>query len=88
MAHTPINNKGEEKAEAAFHAGSLLRSIMQETGHDVPWLAERTGRDIAWLEHLLEQPNMDAELFVRMGMPMEPLFMQRVEEVMFGRQPV
>ena len=29
------------------------------------------------------QPNMDAELFVRMGMPMEPLFMRRVDEMVF-----
>ena len=37
-------------------------------------------------ESLLEQPNMDAELFVRLGMPLEPLFLQRVHEVIFGVQ--
>ena len=30
------------------------------------------------------QPNMDAELFVRIGKPMDPLFMQRVDEMVFG----
>lgn len=30
---------------------------------------------------------MDAELFVRLGKPMEPLFLQRVHESIFGKQP-
>lgn len=71
-----------------FHAGHFLRSILQEGGHDVPWLAARTGREIAVLDTLLEQPNMDAELFVRLGLPLEPLFMQRVDEMIFGKQLV
>ena len=71
-----------------FHAGRFLRNILQEGGHDVRWLAERTGRDIAFLDTLLDQANMDAELFVRIGLPMEPLFMQRVDEMIFGENPV
>ena len=71
-----------------FHAGHFLRELLQEQGHDVAWLAARTGKEVAWLEHLLEQPNMDAELFVRMGLPLQPLFMQRVDEVIFGENPV
>jgi hypothetical protein len=30
------------------------------------------------------QSNMDAELFVRLGKPMEPLFLQRMHEMIFG----
>jgi hypothetical protein len=76
-------HKGLHSSEE-FHAGHFLRELLQEQGHDVPWLATCTGRDVVWLEHLLEQPDMDAELFVRMGRPMEPLFMQRVDEMIFG----
>lgn len=67
-----------------FHAGHFLRDVMLEEGRSVAWLAERTGRDASSVAALLERPNMDAELFVRMGMPMEPLFMQRVDEVIFS----
>lgn len=86
---TPINkrvHRGAVKCDDDFHAGHFLRDILQETGHDVPWLAQRTGREMAFLESLLEQSNMDAELFVRIGMPMQPLFMQRVDEMIFGKQ--
>lgn len=87
---TPINNKGcrrEFDAIDDFHAGHFLRDLLQEEGHDVSWLALHTGRDAAMLESLLEQPNMDAELFVRIGLPLQPLFMQRVDEALFGKQP-
>ena len=67
-----------------FHAGRFLRQLLQEQGHDVPWLAARTDSDTEALEILLEQPNMEAEIFVRLGMPMDPLFMQRVDVVIFG----
>ena len=70
-----------------FLNGDFLRQLLQEEGHDLPWLALRTGRDVAILESLLAQPNMDAELFVRIGLPLQPLFMQRVDEVIFGEQP-
>ena len=89
---TPINNKGHHGAvwrkKDDFHAGHFLRNILQEGGHDVRWLAERTGRDIAVLDTLLDQANMDAELFVRIGLPLQPLFMQRVDEVIFGKDIV
>jgi len=68
-----------------FHAGHFLRELLLEEGHDVSWLADRTDSDMEALESLLEQPNMDAELFVRIGKPMEPLFMQRVDEMVFGK---
>lgn len=71
-----------------FLNGDFLRQLLQEEGHDVSWLALHTGRDVAILESLLEQPNMDAELFVRIGLPLQPLFMQRVEEVIFGKDVV
>lgn len=67
-----------------FHAGHFLREILQEEGHDLAWLAASTRVPIEILDCILTQPNMDAELFVRLGKPMEPLFMQRVHEVIFG----
>ena len=88
MPHTPIINGKGNTAVPSFHAGRFLRDVLQECGHDEAWLAAHTHKDLPFVEHLLEQPNMDAELFVRMGMPMEPLFMQRVDEMVFGRQPV
>jgi hypothetical protein len=76
----------EIKSFEDFHAGHSLHEIMQEEGHDMAWLAQHTGRDIMFLQALLEQPDMDAELFVRIGKPLEPLFLQRMHEVIFGEQ--
>ena len=70
-----------------FHAGHFLCNILQEEGHDMAWLAAKTGVPVEILNCILTQPNMDAELFVRLGMPMQPLFMQRVHESIFGKQP-
>ena len=67
-----------------FHAGHFLQALLQEEGHDVAWLPANTGRDEAFLEDIMEQPNMDAELFVRIGLSLQPLFMQRVDEMIFG----
>ena len=69
-----------------FHAGNFLRGILQEEGHDLAWLAASTKVPAEILDCILAQPNMDAELFVRMGMPMEPLFMRRVHEMIFGKR--
>ena len=68
-----------------FHAGNFLRNILQEEGHDMAWLADKTRVPIEILDCILTQPNMDAELFVRLGRPMEPLFLQRVDEMIFGK---
>ena len=70
-----------------FHAGNFLRGIMQEEGHDLAWLAASLHMPTEILSCILTQPNMDAELFVRIGLPLQPLFMQRVDEVIFGEQP-
>ena len=67
-----------------FHAGHFLREILQEEGHDVSWLADRLHMPAEILDCILTQPNMDAELFVRMGMPMEPLFFTRLDELIFA----
>ena len=69
-----------------FHAGHFLRQLLQEQGHDVPWLAARTDSDTDALDLLLEQADMDAKLFVSLGLPLQPLFMQRVDEVIFGNK--
>ena len=79
-----MNNDNDFNRFSKFHAGHFLRDLLQEEGHDMAWLARHTGRDIVFLEDLLELPNMDAELFVRIGLPLQPLFMQRVDEVIFG----
>lgn len=71
-----------------FHAGHFLRDLLHEQGHDVVWLAEHTGCSMPFVATLLEQPNMEADLFVRMGMSMEPLFFQRVDEMVFGGKRV
>ncbi len=86
---TPINNKGCRSVIdpiVDFHAGHFLCDVLQEEGHDVAWLTQHAGRDVVFLEDLLELPNMDAELFVRLGKPLEPLFMQRVHESIFGKK--
>ena len=70
-----------------FHAGHFLREILQEEGHDMAWLASCTGVPVDILDCILSQSNMDAELFVRLGMPLQPLFMQRVHESIFGKRP-
>ena len=76
------------KYNTSFHAGHFLRGLLEEQGHDAAWLASRTGHDPKWVANLLEQPNMDAMLFVRMGRPLEPLFMRRVNEMVFGNEMV
>lgn len=71
---------------SAFHAGRFLCDVLQEEGHDKAWLADRLNIPLEIFKCILEQPNMDAELFVRIGHPMNPLFMQRVDEMVFGTQ--
>ena len=91
---TPININTRVHCEAVrrneddFHAGWFLRETLDGIGHDGLWLAARLGLAQAELEALLAQPNMDAELFVRIGLPMEPLFLKRVKEMIFGGSPV
>lgn len=68
---------------SAFHAGRFLQESLQESGHDVAWLAAKTGRTVPEIEALLALPNMDAELFVRMGYPMGPFFFDRVHKEIF-----
>ena len=71
-----------------FHAGHFLRDLLHEQGHDTVWLAAQTGMDQKALETLLNQSNMDTRLFVEVGERMQPLFFQRVEEMIFGQQPM
>ena len=75
-----IDNKFDD-----FHAGHFLRDMLQEEGHDMAWLADKTRVPIEILNCILAQPNMDAELFVRLGKPMEPLFLERMHEMVFGK---
>ena len=78
--------KMNDAVDTGFHAGHFLRQLLQEQGHDVPWLAARTDSDTDALDLLLEQADMDAKLFVSLGLPLQPLFMQRVDEVIFGKR--
>ncbi len=72
----------------AFHAGRFLQGCLQESGFDEAWLADKTGKSEAELHELFAMPNMDAELFVRMGMPIGAAFWDRVHEAIFGPQTV
>lgn len=71
-----------------FHAGHFLRDLLHEQGHDVVWLSIQTGMGQKAMETLLNQSNMDTRLFVEVGERMQPLFFQRVEEMIFGQQPI
>ena len=79
--------KKSTKGASDFHAGRFLSDVMHEAGHDTKWLASQARMDEDVLIDLLNQPNMEAELFVRMGIPLEPLFFQRVDEMVFGTHP-
>ena len=68
-----------------FHAGRFLRETLDDSGHTLAWLAARTGMTHAELAALFAMPNMDAELFVRIGLPMGQIFKQRVHEMIFGK---
>ena len=81
-----MNSNTDFNRFSKFHAGHFLRQLLQEEGHDVSWLANRLSVPYEFLNCILEQPNMDAELFVRLGNPLEPLFLQRMHEVIFGEQ--
>lgn len=80
--------KMNDAVDTDFHAGQFLRELLQEQGHDVPWLAARTDSDTDALDLLLEQADMDAKLFVSLGLPLQPLFLQRVDEMIFGKDIV
>ena len=69
-----------------FHAGRFLQACLQASGHDREWLATQTGREAAEITSLLALPNMDAELFVRLGRPMGTAFFSRVHEEIFGAE--
>ena len=68
---------------SAFHAGRFLQESLQESGHGVAWLAAKTGRTVPEIDALFAMPNMDAELFVRIGYPMGSFFFDRVHEAIF-----
>ena len=82
-----VNRDSDFNRFAKFDAGHFLRQLLQEEGYDVAWLADRLHMPSEILDCILTQSNMDAELFVRIGLPLQPLFMQRVDEVIFGEQP-
>ena len=77
--------KMNDAVDTDFHAGQFLREVMRASGHDEVWLSIQTGMDQKALEALLNQSNMDARLFVEVGEQMQPLFFQRVEEMIFGK---
>lgn len=79
-----MNGANDFNRFAKFDAGLFLRQLLQEEGHDLAWLVASTKVPAEILDCILAQSNMDAELFVRLGKPMEPLFMQRMHEMIFG----
>ena len=66
-----------------FHAGRFLQGCLQESGFDEAWLAQHTDSDVEAIEVLLTRRNMDAELFVRLGMPIGAVFWNRLHELLF-----
>jgi len=75
--------KGTNNLSNTFHAGHLLQQCLQASGHSMEWLARTTDSDIEAVETLFEMVNMDAGLFVRMGMPMGNDFYDRVHKEIF-----
>ena len=73
------------RTDDTFHAGRFLQQCLQDSGFDVGWLARNTNSDIEAVEMLLAQPEMDAELFVRMGMPLGAAFFDPLHEMIFGQ---
>ncbi|MBO6023927.1 MAG: hypothetical protein J6P83_03640 [Bacteroidales bacterium] len=71
-------NKGD-----ILNAGKFLQDELAKSGHDVAWLAEQTGKEQAFLEELFKQSNMDAELFVRMGLPLGDPFFASLHALIF-----
>lgn len=69
-----------------FHAGHFLQECLQRSGFSIEWLAEKTESDVAAIEVLFTQPHLDAELLVRMGIPMGEAFFSRVHEEIFGAE--
>ena len=66
-----------------FHAGRFLEECLRCSGFSVEWLAEKTNSDVTALEMLFAQPNMDAELFIDIGIPMGAVFFDRMHEEIF-----
>ena len=66
-----------------LNAGKFLQDELAKSGHDVAWLAEQTGKDQAFLEDLFKQSNMDAEMFVRMGLPLGDPFFASLHALIF-----
>lgn len=75
------SNRNEE-----FHAGRFLQESLQRSGFGIEWLAEKTDSDVEALEMLFTQPNMDSELFVKIGRPLGKAFFGFLEVTIFGRQ--
>ena len=85
MYPTPINKIQAASDDDNFHAGHFLHELLIDSGHDIKWLSSRMNMNANTLSELLEMPNMDAELFVRVGLNMKPLFDERIHEMVFGK---
>lgn len=70
-----------------FHAGHFLEECLRCSGFDVKWLASKTNKDEKALMELFAMPNMDAELFIDIGMPMGAVFFDRMHEEIFREKP-
>ena len=69
-----------------FHAGRFLEECLRCSGFDVKWLASKTDMEEDVLVQLFAKPNMDAELFIKIGRPMGAAFFDRVHEVIFHQR--
>lgn len=75
--------KGSFHRLSDFHAGHFLQECLRRSGFNVEWLASKTDRNVAQIEALFAQPNLDAELFVKIGMPMGNSFFDPLHEIIF-----
>ena len=80
-------NKSKAHNPSTFHAGQFLKTELAKSGHDVAWLAEQSGMAQEEMENLLQQSNMDAELFVRVGHHLGESFFASLNALIFKDKP-
>ena len=80
-------NKSKADKPSDFHAGQFLKTELAKSGHDVAWLATQSGMKPEDMESLLQQPNMDAELFVRVGHHLGESFFASLNALIFKDKP-
>ena len=79
--------KSHSDNPSPFHAGQFLQAELAKSGRDVSWLAEQSGMAQEEMENLLQQSNMDAELFVSIGHNLGDGFFASLDALIFKDKP-